>query len=75
MILCGAICMLNWDAPTLIPGNPDLTDGKPVILSDGTQATPTGPKPLADEPAAVPDGLQIVGKPIRFLERICLPRK
>ena len=31
----------------------------PVILADGTQATQT-PKPIADEPAALPDGLQIV---------------
>jgi carboxyl-terminal processing protease len=34
-------------------------DDGPVILADGTQPTQT-PQPIADEPVAVPDGLQIV---------------
>ena len=56
-------------------GNPDLTDGKPVILSDGTQATPTA-QPVADEPAAVPDGLQIVWEAYSILSReYVLPEK
>jgi carboxyl-terminal processing protease len=40
----------------------------PVILSDGTLATPT-PQPIADEPAAVPDGLQIVWETYSILVR------
>lgn len=39
-----------------------------VILSDGTLATPT-PQPIADEPAAVPDGLQIVWETYSILVR------
>ena len=40
----------------------------PVILSDGTLATPT-PQPIGDEPAAVPDGLQIVWETYSILVR------
>ncbi len=45
----------------------DRNDG-PVILSDGSVATPT-PQPIADEPAAVPDGLQIVWETYSILVR------
>tara|TARA_Y100000758_G_scaffold72229_1_gene47854 strand:- start:3504 stop:4718 length:1215 start_codon:yes stop_codon:yes gene_type:complete len=47
---------------------PDLTNGKPLTLSDGTQATPTA-QPIADEPVAVPDGLQIVWEAYSILSR------
>ena len=47
---------------------PDLTNGKPLILSDGTHATPTA-QPIADEPVAVPDGLQIVWEAYSILSR------
>ena len=40
----------------------------PIILSDGSIATPT-PQPIADEPAAVPDGLQIVWEAYSILVR------
>lgn len=40
----------------------------PIILSDGTQATPTA-QPIADEPLAVPDGLQIVWETYSILVR------
>jgi len=40
----------------------------PVILADGTQATQT-PQPIANEPAAVPDGLQIVWETYSILVR------
>jgi C-terminal processing protease CtpA/Prc len=40
----------------------------PIILSDGTQATPTA-QPIADEPAAVPDGLQIIWETYSILVR------
>tara|TARA_B100000809_G_scaffold259684_1_gene305169 strand:+ start:121 stop:1359 length:1239 start_codon:yes stop_codon:yes gene_type:complete len=46
----------------------DLTNGKPLILSDGTQATPTA-QPIADEPVAVPDGLQIIWEAYSILNR------
>ena len=75
MILVAAICMLTLACTNPDSGNPDLTDGKPVILSDGTQATPTA-QPIADEPAAVPDGLQIVWEAYSILSReYVLPEK
>jgi len=75
MILVAAICMLTLACTNPDTGNPDLTDGKPVILSDGTQATPTA-QPIADEPAAVPDGLQIVWEAYSILSReYVLPEK
>jgi carboxyl-terminal processing protease len=65
----------NPDTGNPDTGNPDLTVGKPVILSDGTQATPTA-QPIADEPAAVPDGLQIVWEAYSILSReYVLPEK
>ena len=75
MILVAALCMLTLACTNPDSGNPDLTDGKPVILSDGTQATPTA-QPIADEPAAVPDGLQIVWEAYSILSReYVLPEK
>ena len=75
MILVAALCMLTLACTNPDTGNPDLTDGKPVILSDGTQATAT-PQPIADEPAAVPDGLQIVWEAYSILSReYVLPEK
>ena len=75
MILVAALCMLTLACTNPDTGNPDLTDGKPVILSDGTQATPTA-QPIADEPAAVPDGLQIVWEAYSILSReYVLPEK
>ena len=40
----------------------------PVILADGTIATPT-PQPIAEEPEAVPDGLEIVWEAYSILVR------
>ncbi|MQF82120.1 MAG: S41 family peptidase [SAR202 cluster bacterium] len=75
MILVAALCMLTLACTNPDTGNPDLTDGKPGILSDGTQATPTA-QPIADEPAAVPDGLQIVWEAYSILSReYVLPEK
>ena len=75
MILVAALCMFNLACTNPDTGNPDLTDGKPVILSDGTQATPTA-QPIANEPAAVPDGLQIVWEAYSILSReYVLPEK
>ena len=75
MILVAALCMFTLACTNPDTGNPDLTDGKPVILSDGTQATPTA-QPIADEPAAVPDGLQIVWEAYSILSReYVLPEK
>jgi len=75
MILVAALCMLTLACTNPDTGNPDLTDGKPVILSDGSQATPTA-QPIADEPAAVPDGLQIVWEAYSILNReYVLPEK
>ena len=75
MILVAALCMLTLACTNPDTGNPDLTVGKPVILSDGTQATPTA-QPIADEPAAVPDGLQIVWEAYSILSReYVLPEK
>jgi len=48
--------------------DPSSRNKGPVILSDGTQATTT-PQPIADEPAAVPDGLQIVWETYSILVR------
>ncbi|MBN4064118.1 S41 family peptidase [Dehalococcoides mccartyi] len=47
---------------------PSSRNTGPVILADGTQATPT-PQPIANEPAAVPDGLQIVWETYSILVR------
>ena len=75
MILVAVLCMLTLACTNPDTGNPDLTDGKPVILSDGTQATPTA-QPIADEPAAVPAGLQIVWEAYSILSReYVLPEK
>jgi len=52
-ILLIAACS-NSENPSPVEINDD-----PIILSDGSVATPT-PLPIASEPAAVPDGLQIV---------------
>jgi len=48
--------------------DPKNRNSGPIILSDGTIATPT-PQPIADEPAAVPDGLQIVWEAYSILVR------
>ena len=48
--------------------NPASKNEGPVILADGTHATQT-PLPIADEPAAVPDGLQIVWETYSILLR------
>ena len=48
--------------------HPSERNDGPVTLSDGTQATPTA-QPIADEPAAVPDGLQIVWEAYSILVR------
>ena len=48
--------------------SPASRNDGPVILADGTQATQT-PQPLAGEPAAVPDGLQIVWETYSILVR------
>jgi carboxyl-terminal processing protease len=48
--------------------DPTSRNKGPVILSDGTQATTT-PQPIADEPEAVPDGLQIVWEAYSILVR------
>ncbi len=75
MILVAALCMFTLACTNPDTGNPDFTDGKPLILSDGTQATPT-PQPIADEPVAVPDGLQIVWEAYSILSReYVLPEK
>lgn len=48
--------------------DPASRNAGPVILSDGTVPTAT-PQPIADEPAAVPDGLQIVWETYSILVR------
>ncbi|HIF71461.1 MAG TPA: S41 family peptidase [Dehalococcoidia bacterium] len=48
--------------------DPATRNSGPIILSDSTQATPTA-QPIADEPAAVPDGLQIVWETYSILVR------
>ncbi|MDP6667968.1 MAG: PDZ domain-containing protein, partial [Dehalococcoidia bacterium] len=47
---------------------PEERNDGPVILADGSQATAT-PQPIAEEPAAVPDGLQIVWETYSILVR------
>ena len=60
------------------PQNTDTQDGGRLILPNGSVATPTA-QTVADEPAAVPDGLQIVWEAYSILvteylmqEKICL---
>ncbi|MEE8047043.1 MAG: PDZ domain-containing protein, partial [Dehalococcoidia bacterium] len=48
--------------------DPAARNEGPIILSDGTLATPTA-QPIANEPAAVPDGLQIVWETYSILVR------
>ena len=48
--------------------SPTSRNDGPIILADGSQATPTA-QPIADEPAAVPDGLQIVWETYSILVR------
>ena len=48
--------------------DPKNRNSGPIILSDDTIATPTQ-QPIADEPAAVPDGLQIVWEAYSILMR------
>jgi carboxyl-terminal processing protease len=48
--------------------DPATRNSGPIILSDGTQATPT-PQAIADEPAAAPDGLQIIWETYSILVR------
>lgn len=48
--------------------DPASRNSGPVILADGSLATPTA-QPIADEPAAVPDGLQIVWETYSILVR------
>ena len=48
--------------------DPAARNKGPIILSDGTQATQV-PQPIANEPAAVPDGLQIVWETYSILVR------
>ncbi|NQW19152.1 MAG: S41 family peptidase [Chloroflexi bacterium] len=48
--------------------SPSSRNEGPIILADGTQATPTA-QPIADEPAAVPAGLQIVWETYSILVR------
>jgi carboxyl-terminal processing protease len=55
------------------PSPAERNDG-PIILADGTQATAT-PQPIADEPAAVPDGLQIVWETYSILVREYVARE
>ena len=47
---------------------PATRNAGPIILSDGTQPTPTA-QPIADQPAAVPDGLEIVWETYSILVR------
>ena len=75
LILVGALCMFTLACTNPDTVNPDLTGDKPLILSDGTQVTPTA-QPIADEPVAVPDGLQIVWEAYSILSReYVLPEK
>jgi carboxyl-terminal processing protease len=48
--------------------DPVTRDSGPIILSDGTIPTAT-PQPIAEEPVAVPDGLQIVWEAYSILVR------
>ena len=68
MILMFALCLTALACSNSDISAPDLTNGKPLTLSDGTQATPTA-QPIADEPVAVPDGLQIVWEAYSILSR------
>ena len=63
-----ALCLTALACSNSDISAPDLTNGKPLTLSDGTQATPTA-QPIADEPVAVPDGLQIVWEAYSILSR------
>ena len=75
LILVAALCMFTLACTNPDTVNPDLTGDKPLILSDGTQVTPTA-QPIADEPVAVPDGLQIVWEAYSILSReYVLPEK
>ena len=68
IILVFALCLTALACSNSDISAPDLTNGKPLPLSDGTQATPTA-QPIADEPVAVPDGLQIVWEAYSILSR------
>ena len=68
IILVFALCLTALACSNSDISAPDLTNGKPLTLSDGTQATPTA-QPIADEPVAVPDGLQIVWEAYSILSR------
>ncbi len=61
-MLITAACVSSEDE------SPAARNEGPVILADGTQATPTA-QPIADEPAAVPDGLEIVWEAYSILVR------
>ena len=63
-----ALCLTALACSNSDISAPDLTNGKHLILSDGTQATPTA-QPIADEPVAVPDGLQIIWEAYSILSR------
>ena len=69
-----ALCLTALSCSNSDTSAPDLTNGKPLILSDGTQATPTA-QPIADEPVAVPDGLQIVWEAYSILVREYVARE
>ena len=68
IILMFALCLTALSCSNSDTSAPDLTNGKPLILSDGTHATPTA-QPIADEPVAVPDGLQIIWEAYSILSR------
>jgi carboxyl-terminal processing protease len=68
IILVFALCLTALACSNSDISAPDLTNGQPLTLSDGTQATPTA-QPIADEPVAVPDGLQIVWEAYSILSR------
>ena len=68
IILMFTLCLTALSCSNSDTSGPDFTNGKPLILSDGTQATPTA-QPIADEPVAVPDGLQIVWEAYSILSR------
>ena len=54
--------------------DPASRDVGPVVLSDGFVATAT-PQPIADQPAEVPDGLQIVWEAYSILVREYVARE
>ena len=68
IILMFALCLTALSCSNSDTSGPDFINGKPLILSDGTQATPTA-QPIADEPVAVPDGLQIIWEAYSILSR------